>query len=297
MTATVTRKIYFYRIVIEDQPGVLLDVRDVLLRLQAIQADQRDMDLRDGRAICAWAEDVTAGKLLLGTARSHGLPEVEDTGNRAPLPLAPQQRLLETTHVMLFRDGIAGAEFNFYGPRIFKLRDYLADKFPDLPPIRLDPLTDRRVTEKLRDLETITMVKMRIHRDYLDLLQQSQRSLAEALDALQVMSNAPVIEISWKQEDYRRDSLGQRARDFVNSLVGPAMVREVADQLQVRGRDARIGRTKTFDFLRDQFVYAAKVILQDDRSRAVNSFAMFQAIESAYNTMRDDLLHAAGIEL
>jgi hypothetical protein len=35
--------------------------------------------------------------------------------------------------VVFFPKGIVGAEFNFYGPRLSRLEEYLHRKFPDLP--------------------------------------------------------------------------------------------------------------------------------------------------------------------
>lgn len=64
--------------------------------------------------------------------RRSGLPQVEELGNLLPLDIAETQGIADQTHVQLFsRDiqgvpsTIAGAVYNYYGPRVPRLGYYL----------------------------------------------------------------------------------------------------------------------------------------------------------------------------
>lgn len=284
---SIVRKIYFYRVYNKDDAGVQspVNIPTLLQQISALRYDngQAYLGIAQGVELCAWAAPGGPGRLILGTTRSKGLSEVEEAGQRSPLPLTRTQKLLECTHALFFSDGILGAEFNFNGPRVLKLPVYLTAKCPTLPELFIDPITERNVAKQLADLQTMTMLRMRVHRDYIDLLRQAEGTLADALNALNELSDAPVVEIVLKQEARVRKSLGEKAWGLLRAVVGAPLVREVADTLEVKGRDRRIGKTRTFDFLRDNFASAARVTLQGDRSRAVDSNDMFEVIDAAYN--------------
>jgi hypothetical protein len=221
---------------------------------------------------------------------------VELRGDISPLRLQPEQGLLEQTHAVFFPNNIVGVEFNFYGPRLSRLAWYLREKFEgELPPVRFDMLLREDVQEHLAHLSDIRLLQLRLHRDYFDLLEEADQSLASAFRAAGEASDATTVEIVLRHRRYSRESLADRVVNVVRALAGQPRTREGAEVFKVRALNNRTQRVETFDLLKDQLVSSRQVVRHGERERAVNSENMFQAIEAAYNELRESLERAAGV--
>jgi hypothetical protein len=300
-TDRVARKVFFYRIrtrPTDDGDVPIFQPRDAADCITALTFDTGDryQDLGESGIYCVWPNSRGEFvRMTIGVVRRSGLPSLEALGDVTPLELAEEQGLLEQTHVVFFPDGVVGAEFNFYGPRVSRLATYIADKCADVPLIRFDMLLNQDAEEQLANLEDIRLVELRLRRSDIALLEDADEDLAAALEATAERVDAPVVDITLRPEPHSRRPLGQGAFDLVRRLVGEPTTRERFEKFQVRGLDNRTEKPEAFDLLQDRLMSTRRVIRQDTRYRAVNSDDMYREIESAYRELRDSLERAAGI--
>ena len=133
---TVTRKIYFFRADAGSDDGgqpIPYDPTPALQRIQGLPftqgADGNCWDGADESVTCCWVDSTEAPqRLRLGNVRRRYLPRVEEGGVLSDLQIPPSSGIAEEIHVVFFPNNIVGSEFNFYGPRISRLRRYLAAK-------------------------------------------------------------------------------------------------------------------------------------------------------------------------
>lgn len=238
----------------------------------------------DGLDICVWPERLGGRvKLRMGGIRRKSLPMIEDTGAIQDIPLLESQGILEQCHVVFFPDGILGAEFNFYGPRVRKLQDYLADKCDaNVPRVSFDLLLRRDPLAQIETLRDISLFHIAIHRADADLLGEADQSLPAALRATADANNAPRLELILRTDPHSRASLGDRMLNVVRNLAGRADAREAAEVFKVKGHNRATGHLEDIDVLKDQLVSVKQVVRHSERSRSFDSGAMFQAIEDAF---------------
>ena len=302
MPATVNRKVFFYRVVPTqlDDNGIPRRLAPAHAR-RAVEAldfatGERYFHTTDGNDVCAWPE-LRQGHTTfrLGTVRRVGLPQIEDAGTIRPLMIGRTQGLVEQTHIVFFPNRIVGVEFNFYGPRISRLTHYLEEKAPQLPSVAFAPLLNDDIAQTLQTIEDVRVLQLRIHRDYLDLLQEAEQSLPAALRATADNIESPMVEIVLRQAPYSRRTLGARALDLVRTLGRRPETREAALLFKVKGQNSISERVEWFDLLSDQFVSERRVVRHDDRHRQIDTDSMFSEIESAYEELQPQLEQAAAL--
>ncbi len=297
---TVERKIYFYRVNtdLENEGDPEFDPMVAVQRISQLTFvnGARYLSTEDGNDVCVWPFLNARGvRLQLGVVRRAGLPLLEDGGNVIPLPIGDNQGLLEPIHIVFFPNGILGAEFNFYGPRVSWLPVYLREKLPDLPRVRLDMLVRQDVQDQLLHMQNVRIARLRLHRSHFDLAQQADESLFEAFRAAQDASQAVAVELELRPERYSRQGLPGRALNWVRILAGNPRINEAAEVFKVQALDDRTGHYEWFDLLKDYLVTSRSVNRLPGRQRGVDSDSMFRAIEEAYTDLRDSLEHAAGL--
>ena len=295
---TVERKIYFFRwrVYVDNDGDPPFDPRKAaeLIGQLGFLDRSRYLELEDGNDLCVWP--VTPVRLRMGVVRRSGLPRLEESGNISPLPIAENQGLLEEIHVVFFPNNIVGAEFNFYGPRVSRLATYLREKFPnELPPVGFEMLLRQDVQEQLDHMREVRLVQLRMHSSHVNLAQQADQSLFQALDAAREASQATSVELVLKPQRYSRQNLGQRALNWVKLLASTDGIREAAEVFKVKALDDRTQKYELFDLLRDQLVMSRYVERLPGRDRGVDSNAMFSAVEEAHENLRESLERAAGV--
>lgn len=299
---TVERRIYFFRwrVTASDEEQAHEFEPHVAARLiEDLDFGNRDryLEIDEGNDLCVWTwPGAVRPRVCLGVVRRSGLPQIEEDGDVLPLPITPEQGLVEQTHVVFLPNNIVGAEFNFYGPRLSRLAWYLEEKFPDdLPPVTFDLLLREDVQEQLAHLADVRLVQLRLHRSFFDLARQADQSLFDAFRAAGAASDASTVEVVLRHGRYSRESLPERVLNWVRVLAKEPRTREGAEVFKVRGRDDRTQGVENFDLLRDQLVTSRQVVRHGERERAVDSESMFQAIETAYDDLRESLERAAGV--
>lgn len=308
MPGTTDRRIYFYRIRIyspNEQPHTdearALD--PVLLAEQieqlAFDNGERYQALPTGDDLCVWPQ-VKHGvvRMRVGIVRRSNLPRLEHVGNVLPLPISEEDGLLEEIHVVFFPTGIVGAEFNFFGPRIGRLAEYVNTKLPNQQKISFDMLVAQDILEQLDHIRRpITLVSMKLRREYSELLRYAGESLPDAFAANKLYLNPETITITLQVDGRsKKHDLGEQAREFLYRLArDERRLREGVDKFVAKARDDRTNKIELFDLLQDKLMAVKKVVRNDERYRGVDSESMYAAIYEAYRERESSLLKAAAL--
>jgi hypothetical protein len=248
----------------------------------------------DGNALCAWIDEMGfRPKMRFAQIRRVGLPQVETAGNLSDLALQASEGLVEVVHVVFFPDGIAGVEFNFYGPRPSRLGYYLgklsnSKQLPEFQPLlRLD------VAAQLDRLTDVRLLDLKVRPSYSAALKMADVDLSSAFSAAAKLGTLEEIELVIRPTKGGAKDLVGRIRNFARHLLGRADLRTEASRFSIRGKMADSGLVEPLDLLRDQLISNKRIIRVSERSRALNSPAAYAAVSDAYDELADDLKQAA----
>lgn len=299
----VNRKIQFFRIDVgSDEAGEPLpfDPEPVLRHLKGLPFTIEGNYWNWGGgdlSLCSVGCCDAPQRLRFGTSRRSSLPQVEENGAVSPLAISNTAGLVEWTHVMFFPNNIMGAEFNYYGPRVPRLREYLREKGP--PPcenIAFHQLLRDDALQKLRRLQDIQLFRLNIHASYAETIGQIDESLADAFDALRRVGEAEQVEVIMRPPPRsRKGRLSKRLIGIAENLLQRNDLRDNTNVFRVKGTDSEIGLSEPIDLLNDQLIAHRQVMREDSRTRAIDSKSAFTAIESAYEELREDLEKAAAV--
>ena len=299
---TVTRRVFFYRLVDPDDLTPVVDGfgEEVTRRLSEIDIAERVIDLVEGerKMICQPEGVQGMSALQLGTIRTAAFPRVIDylqTGDVTDLTLAQGRALLDIGHLVFFPDGVVGAEFEVYAPRVTRIPYYLRKVVPSLPDVRLETLLRRDVLEQVRQLESVTLMEIELSRTDADrLLQSSQgRDLEAGFRAEGSDAEAESVRLSFKAGRRRGASLNL---SWLNNFLATPGLREAASRLVVRGRPD-VGETPlTVNLLNDHIVSSQTVARLGD-NRVVSTRDVLSKIVGAYQDRRQDIALAVGASI
>lgn len=296
------RRIHFYRVNVGTSEAGQPIVPNVARWLHAIDAlpftdDGRYLEVEPGLLTCCWVDrDRANHRMRVGTIRRSGLPQLERAGQLSALPISPSSGLAEQVHVVFFPNNIVGSEFNFYGPRLSRLADYLSVRAGvNSPPVSFDPLIRQDVLEQLAKLQDVRVLRLRIKGSYVDTLRQLDQDLGSAFEAAQRATEADEVELILRMTPYSRQALSQRMMAFVRRLARRPDSRTEMSQFKVSGLSSDSGGVEIVDALNDQLIANKQIIREGRRSRALDTNAAYTAIEEAYEEMREELEAAAAI--
>jgi hypothetical protein len=234
---------------------------------------------------------------VLGDIRRRFLPQIEEKGVLSNLPIPPTSGLAEAIHVVFFPNNIVGSEFNFYGPRISRLSRYLSEKSSDIAPVpRFESLLRRNISDKLDRLEDVRLFQLKIRRSFIDVVKDADEDLGAAFEAAARAGDAEDVEIVLKARAYSRAPIAKRLMTTIKRLVESEQLREEAERFVVRGRNEATERVEMIDVLSDKLISSQQIVLQNERTRTLNSTSAYAAIGRAYNELRRELEAAAGID-
>lgn len=307
------RRIFFYRLdagLDDDGVPVDLDLSPVLRRIGTMPftagAGGRYLSTDPEAVSVCWIDSLEPHPhLRLATVRHSGLPSIEQTGNLRPLLIGADEGVAEQVHVVMFRERVddiwmtlAASEFNFYGPRVSRLANYLRHFGQgNVPPITFRPLLRHDASEALARLQDIRLFSLRVEPSYIDVTRQVDATLGEALDLARRVGEAEEYEIVMRPKAHSRHTISDRFLAIARSFVARGDVRLVATSFHVSGRDSTTGRVEQLDLLSDKLIAKAEILRVDEAGRALVSEAAFSAIATAYRDLRDELLIAASVLL
>jgi len=266
-----TRRIYFFEVIffcLDSEQNVLVEVENPIGIFQFIGTlpanysanPNRYLDLEDGNDLLMQVDMVTADRVRgqFAVKRRTKLPPIEAAGQYRPLELDAEEGLAEIFHFVYFPDtNIMGTEFNYFAPRVNRMHDYLTQKASGLVnTVQFTPKLAGSVRDTLRRMGRVTLFKIGVHRDQIDILEEYNGDLHRALEALRDMdNNARELEVILKLGTRRRDldlnrTLLNRLPGFLNNIIN----RQAISNLQARAYDERLGRTVLVDLLEDKLV-------------------------------------------
>lgn len=298
---TVERKIYFYRVDAGlDEAGrpVPFDPAPTLRHIDKLPFTDngRYLSAAADYDTCCWVDRTTPGRLRLGNVRRAGLPQVERAGSVSPLSIPPRSGLLEETHIAFFPDNIVGTVFNFHGPRISRLAHYFELKANGIcPAVTFEPLLRQDIVNQLQRLQDIRLLQLKIRAPYSTTIAQADRDLGNAFEAAARAGDAEELEIILRPPRYSRRPLSNGLMATVRRLTGREDLREEVSKFVVKGYDPELDRVELVDILNDYLIARKRIVLIDNRTRALDAESAYRAIEEAYKDLRGELLHAAGV--
>lgn len=302
MPQEVDRKIHFYRIDAgQNASGHLLpfDPAPTINHIRSLPTNgDRRLVRADGNSTYCWIFRGTAPqRLRVATVRRFGLPMIEAQGNVQSIALAADAGLADMTHVVLFPNNIAGADFNFYGPRLSRLEEYFAVKADGVtPPLTFDTLLNPNVAQRLNDLGELRLFNFRIRRSDVEVLEQRHQSIFRAFRALREVGTAEELEVILRPRKNGRNPIGEEPLLLARELANDDESRNSATKFVVKGVDTD-GNVTEVDVIGDQLLAVKKVIKLGDQDRTIVPGSAFGAIEEAYDEMRYDIERAAAVHL
>lgn len=299
----VERKIYFYRVDAGlDEAGRPLpfDPDPALRHITGLpfSEDGRYLVEADNNATCCWVDSTgPSQRLRWGEIRRSGLPQVEQLGSLSDLAIPANSGLVEVTHVVFFPHNIVGCDFNFHGPRVSRLGFYLGAKAGGKCPwVTFEPLLRQDVLEQLNRLGDVRLLELKIRASYAATVAEANRDLGAAFEAAARAGDAEELEIVLRPRRYSRGTISDRILNFARRLAPRADARTEASKFKVAGLNTETRRVEVVDLLRDQLIVQKQIIRQSKRGRALKSDSAYEAIETAYEELGDQLEKAAGLQ-
>lgn len=282
---------FYFADIGEDESGdpLKFDPTPALKAVAALKGDDGYLRQGPGRIVRGWAEPKKR-RVALGNVRREDLPMVEKAGKLTGLKLLQDEGLAEQMHAVFFADNIVGADFNFYGPRMTALANYLKLKAGAPPELSFDPLVLRDLGPLINRIHDVTLLRLRIRPSYIDELKAADKNLWETFKSAQQVSDAGDIEVVVRTKPYSREGTMKKAlKAIVNKLRKRKDLRENVSALIIGGRDEDGDRLDDVDVLKNLLTATKKVEKAGARTRAVNPDSAFAAIREAYDELRDQI--------
>ncbi|HSQ60881.1 MAG TPA: hypothetical protein VLT84_10710 [Acidobacteriota bacterium] len=196
--------------------------------------------------------------------------------------------------MIFFPDNIVGSDFNFYGPRLSRLSQYIASKNEGLE-IEFEPLLRADIAEQLADLRDVRVLRLRGRASLAASVRRASQSLSEAFEAATQAGDAEDIEVVLRMRPHSRRALGAQVLRAVRRMAGMDDLRAEARTFVVSGYSGRSGQVDEIDVLRDQLIVSKQIVRMNERSRALDADSAFDSIAEAHGELRDDLRAALAV--
>ena len=296
---SITREIYFFRVHAEDKDGkpVSFNPKPALRYIKRLKCKRRGGRYWDqGESVtCCWPDRFSPrAALRLGTIRRRDLPQKEVGGVLKSLGIPPRAGLAELTHIVFFEDGVVGCDFNYFGPRVTKLADYLRQKAPErLVPKHLsfEALLRNDAADHLQKAGNIKLFRLKIRSSMVRDVERANRSLGEAFRVAMRAGRAEEAEIILRPKPRSSDGLSGQVVGIARRLVGKEALREGGAKVSAEAVNDRNERIK-LDLLSDKLIAKRPIPRQDNRTLALNRKEAYEAIVDAYKELKDEFPRA-----
>lgn len=294
------RKIKFYAMNVGQDSGgepLPFDALTALKKIDTLAFEEGDngryhRDI-DNNVLCGFPKDEFRGHAALQFCliRREGLPLLERAGNVSDLNIDEAAGLMEASHVLFFADNVVGIEYNHFGPRPWRLADYLAEKAgsPD-ELMQILALIHPDVGGRLERLEDLRLAELTVKPSYTRTIRAIDESLADAFEANGNLSGDPdFVSVTLTQGARSRRAAWNRLGTVFRRIALLPDLNENARRVKVKGRDSASERVAVIDILSDRLAVERNIERMQGRSRAVDTDAAFDAICEAYDQIRDDI--------
>lgn len=302
---TLERKIHFYRADIGNDAGgrpLDFDPAPALNLIKSLpltnDSDGYYQSDPDGNALCVVDySDSDNQHICFYRVRRTGLPQVEQAGSITDLVIDPEAGLAEAVHVVFFPNNIVGAEYNHFGPRVSRLGNYLSEKSKKaVPSATFQPILRGDAAEQLDRLTDLRSLDFSIYPAYAATVRQAEPSLGAAFDAnARVLDNPETIQVLLKPGKANQSRFLNKMRNPLKRLVANNGIHENSARLEVKGRCEDTGRVEKINLLNDLLISTQQIVRMNERGRALNHEAAFQAIRDAYKGLSDSLQNASSV--
>jgi len=300
---TIDRKIYFYRANVgngDDGRPFPFDPTAVLKHIDGLPFSEEGryfVAADTSETVCLIRRNSPPHRITLASVRRSGLPQREERGQFSPLGIPPTSGIVEPIHIVFFPRNIVGCEFNYHGPRIGRLRAYLAAKGGDYcRNLTFEALLRQNAAEDLKRLRALKSFELKIRSSFAEQVARADESLGTAFKAARDAGGAEIVQIVLRPEKRSQAAkLGDGLLESVKKLARLPGIRDQATKFAVSGVDEETGQRFEIDLLSDQLIAKKKMLPSDPTTRAVDPNSAFAAIEEAYDELRDELERAPGV--
>lgn len=298
----VARNIYFYAVDagVDENTGRLLpfDPTPVLRHIDSLplRGPDRRLQLPDDRASYCWVDSLSAPqRLRIANIRRSGFPFVELEGDLTPLRIRQGSGLADHIHVVFFENNIVGADFNFYGPRIRGLQNYLAAKAPRWGQnLNFGTLVDPDTAQRLNRYEELRVLELRMRPADAEILRNYSTGLAGSFAAAnEFLDEDAQLELVLRPRPHSRGGIGRQILQTVRRMFVNEELRERASRFRVQGINQQGDTEDPINLLSDDLVIRKPVIKLDSQSRAVVAESAYAAIIEAHGEVQHKLARAS----
>ena len=299
----ISRKIHFYRALLagldEDGSPTPFDPATALHHIDQLDfsPEGRYLDIGD-TTLCCWVRRADPPqKFRFGHIRRTGLPLVEIRGGRLDdLEIPDDSGLVEVIHVVVFENGIIGADFNFYGPRVGRLGQYLNTTCGLCDPVAFEPLVRPDVVAALRRLGTIRLFRLKIRSSFAPNIAVASEDLASVFEAAGRVGEAEEVDLVLAPKKHSRGGrLWDGLSDIAQRLAGDPDLQEAASIFKVGGLRTDTGEPAEVDILRDLLVAEEQIMRHTKRGRSLDERSAYDAIIKAYTGLESELSKASSV--
>jgi len=229
-------------------------------------------------------------KIRFGITRKGGLPLVEENGPPQPLQLAENAGLYEPIHAIVFENGIIGAEYNHFAPRLPKLSEYLLSKFPNyIDNVEIAPLMKPGVESQIARMGEVKVLRLKLNKDIISYARDLDTNLFDAFNAMRAINNQiEDVEIVLRAKPKHSFNLDDVKRNVSRWLRNSEVQRGV-ETFRLRAIDMDLCGARDFDLLQNYIRADKQVVQLDPRYRCVNTNSMYSKIIESYNELRPDI--------
>ena len=103
------------------------------------------------------------------------------------------------------------------------------------------------------------------------------------------------VEIVLRRDRRSEHPLAAGLLSLAKRIVRRADMHAEVSRFTIKGTDRETNRIDVVDVLSDSLISKKQIVLEGERTRAVDSASAFAAIEEAYGELRDQIVLAAGI--
>jgi hypothetical protein len=228
-------------------------------------------------------------RLQFARIRRDNLPVVEKAGDVTPLELDDEAGLMDSSHLVIFPDGVVAAEFNQDAPRIRRLGSYLFFKaranLRSAP--RFLPLFQRDVLAELEAFPAITILELEAHSADTELVAEADEHIGAAFRACR--SAGATRRASLTLNAGR--SPGLSLKNLARKLFSHPSSREGLRKLRVVGGSGEA--RKPLDMLEEYLITTQSFVRRDQRSKAIVAEDAYRVLERAYEENRHKFPDAA----
>jgi hypothetical protein len=281
------RKILFYR-VNSIKRGVEWDRDEVCRAINALRG--ADVYYDDGEQIVR-AEVFSATRphmIRFFKVRRDELPAVDDgAGDRRELELDDEAGLIEAIHLCLFPNGIIGAEFFFYGPRISRFQKYLNVKLQVGPFEILDVIRHDVIEQALR-WGDIRLLRIKVDPSVMSREAAAAANIDGLLNAAQSFDAGVWAELTLRAES-NDDGFKRNVKGLLTRLKNGSNDAHIFEKLEIEGKPTLDDPVTPLDILSERMYRMVEIPYRAQRHRDLNSDAAFAAIRQAYREVARDI--------